>query len=192
MRNTLLAAAAALAAGTLSTSALAAPVTYTVEPGHTYPSFKAQHMGISFWRGKFNKNSGKVVLDREAKTGTVDITIDASSVDFGHDEMNEHALKEDFFNVAKYPTITYKGTIKFDGNEPDEVDGQLTMLGVTKPVKLDIESFKCIEHKFFKKEVCGADAEGEFNRWDFGMKYGAPTYEDGKAKVEIQIEALKD
>ena len=172
--------------------ALAAPVTYTVEPGHTYPSFKAQHMGISFWRGKFNKSSGTVVLDREAKTGTVDITIDATSVDFGHDKMNEHALKEDFFNTAKYPTITYKGTIKFEDGEPDEVDGQLTMLGVTQPVKLDIESFKCIEHKFYKKEVCGADAEGEFNRWDFGMKYGAPTLDDGKAKVEIQIEALKE
>ena len=176
----------------LATPALAAPVTYVVEPGHTYPSFKAQHMGISFWRGKFNKNSGTVVLDREAKTGTVDITIDATSVDFGHDKMNEHAMKEDFFNTAKYPTITYKGTIKFEDGQPDEVDGQLTMLGVTKPVKLDIESFKCIEHKFYKKEVCGADAEGEFNRWDFGMKYGAPTLDDGKAKIEIQIEALKE
>mgnify|MGYP001593721939 CR=1 FL=1 len=189
MRLSLIAAALA---GAVAIPALAAPVTYTVEPGHTYPSFKAQHMGISFWRGKFNKSSGTVVLDREAKTGTVDITIDATSVDFGHDKMNEHALKEDFFNTAKYPTITYKGTIKFEKGEPDEVDGQLTMLGVTKPVKLDIESFKCIQHPFYKKEACGADAEGEFNRWDFGMKYGAPVLEDGKAKIEIQIEALKE
>ncbi|MGQ0528974.1 MAG: YceI family protein [Panacagrimonas sp.] len=188
MRRTLIAATAALVA----VPAFAAPVTYTIEPGHTYPSFKAQHMGISFWRGKFNKTSGTVVLDREAKTGTVDITIDAASVDFGHDKMNEHAINEDLFNAAKYPTITYKGTIKFEDGEPDEVDGQLTMLGVTKPVKLDIDSFKCIQHPFFKKEVCGADAEGEFNRWDFGMKYGAPTLDAGKAKVEIQIEALKE
>jgi polyisoprenoid-binding protein YceI len=188
MYRVLSAVAAAFVAGTAS----AAPVTYTVEPGHTYPSFKAQHMGISFWRGKFNKSSGTVVLDREAKTGTVDITIDATSVDFGHDKMNEHALKEDFFNTAKYPTITYKGTIKFDGDTPDAVEGQLTMLGVTRPVKLEIASFKCIEHKFFKKEVCGADAKGEFNRWDFGMKYGAPTEADGKAEIEIQIEALKE
>lgn len=190
MRRSVFAAAALAACATMP--ALAAPVTYTVEPGHTYPSFKAQHMGISFWRGKFNKSSGTVVLDREAKTGTVDITIDATSVDFGHDKMNEHALGDDFFNTAKYPTITYKGTITFEDGEPDAVDGQLTMLGVTKPVKLDIESFKCIEHKFYKKEVCGADAEGEFNRWDFGMKYGAPTLDDGKAKVEIQIEALRE
>lgn len=170
----------------------AAPVTYTVEPGHTYPSFKAQHMGISFWRGKFNSSSGTVVLDREAQTGTVDITIDASSVDFGHDKMNEHALKEDFFHVEKYPEITYKGTIRFEDGVPGAVEGELTMLGVTKPVALDIDSFKCIEHPFFKKEVCGADAEGAFNRWDFGMQYGAKTRELGKAEIEIQIEALRN
>lgn len=190
MRRTLF--ASALIAAGFCASATAAPVTYTIEPGHTYPSFKAQHMGISFWRGKFNKTSGTIVLDREAKTGTVDITIDAASVDFGHDKMNEHAINEDFFHVEKYPTITYKGTIKFEDGEPDEVEGELTLLGVTKPVKLDIESFKCIEHPFFKKEVCGADAEGEFNRWDFGMKKGAPTQELGKAEVQIQIEALRN
>ncbi|TDU28763.1 polyisoprenoid-binding protein YceI [Panacagrimonas perspica] len=182
--------AAALAAG-VAVPALAAPVNYTIEPGHTYPSFKAAHMGISFWRGKFNKSSGKVTLDREGKTGTVDITIDAASVDFGHDKMNEHAMNEDFFNVGKYPTITYKGTIKFEKGEPDEVDGQLTLLGVTKPVKLDIESFKCIQHPFYKKEVCGADAEGEFNRADFGMTKAADG-ELGKVKIQIQVEALRD
>lgn len=190
MRITLF-ASALLAAG-LTAPAFAAPVNYSIEPSHTYPSFKAPHMGISFWRGKFNTTSGKIVLDREAKTGTVDIVIDANSVDFGHDKMNEHALKEDFFNTAKYPTITYKGTIKFDKGEPDEVDGQLTMLGVTKPVKLDIESFKCIEHKFFKKEVCGADVEAKFNRKDFGMNYGAPDVVAGEVELEIQVEALKD
>ncbi len=189
MRRTLL--VTALIAAGYAGSVPAAPVTYTVEPGHTYPSFKAQHLGISYWRGKFNKSAGTVVLDREAQTGTVDITIDAASVDFGHDKMNEHALKEDFFHVGKYPEITYKGTIGFDDGEPDEVKGELTMLGVTKPVKLDIRSFKCIEHPMLKVEVCGADAEGEFNRWDFGMKYGAPTHELGKAMIEIQIEALR-
>ncbi|MGQ0701117.1 MAG: YceI family protein [Panacagrimonas sp.] len=183
--------AAGLIAASLAVPAMAAPVSYTIEPGHTYPSFKAPHLGISWWRAKFNKSSGKVTLDREAKTGTVDITIDAASVDFGHDKMNEHARNEDFFNVAKYPTITYKGTIKFDGDEPDEVDGQLTLLGVTKPVKLDIEDFKCIQHPFFKKEACGADGEAAFNRADFGMTKYADG-DAGKVKIEIQVEAVKD
>lgn len=189
MRLTVL-ASALLAAG-FAGSAFAAPVTYKADPSHTYPSFKAAHMGISFWRGKFNKSSGTITLDREAKTGTVDISIDAASVDFGHDKMNEHAMNEDFFNVAQHPTITYKGTIKFEDGEPDEVDGQLTLLGVTKPVKLDIESFKCIEHPLYKKEVCGADADAEFNRADFGMtKYADGDL--GKVKIQIQVEGLKE
>ncbi|MGQ0622378.1 MAG: YceI family protein [Panacagrimonas sp.] len=189
MRLSPIAAATFLIAATAP--AIAAPVSYAIEPNHTYPSFKAPHMGISFWRAKFNKSSGKVILDREARTGTVDITIDAASVDFGHDKMNEHARNEEFFNVAKYPTISYKGTIKFDGDVPDEVDGQLTLLGVTKPVKLDIDSFKCITHPFFKKEACGADAEAEFNRADFGMTKYADG-DAGKVKIEIQVEAVRE
>lgn len=174
-----------------SAAALAAPETYTLESGHTYPSFEASHMGISWWRGKFNKSSGSVVLDRAAKTGTVSVEIDAKSVDFGHDKMNEHALNEDFFNVEKYPTITYKGKLQFTGDTPTAVDGELTLLGVTKPVKLTINSFKCIPHPFYKKEVCGADASGSFDRVDFGMDYGAK-YGPTVAKLAIQVEALKD
>lgn len=174
-----------------SSASSAAPVNYTIEPSHTYPSFEAPHMGISIWRGKFNKTSGSVVLDNAAKTGSVDILIDATSVDFGHDKMNEHAKEADFFNVAKYPTVTYKGKIVYKDSKPDAVDGQLTLLGVTKPVKLEIESFKCIPHPFFKKEVCGADVEGEFNRGDFGMTKAADG-ELGKVKLRIQVEALKN
>ena len=148
-------------------------------------------MGISFWRGKFNSSAGKVLLDRVAKTGTVDISIDAKSVDFGHDKMNEHARGADFFNVEKFPAITYKGTIVFTGDTPSSVDGQLTMLGVTKPVKLTINSFTCIPHPFYKKEVCGADVSGAFDRVDFGMDYGAQ-YGPTLAKLAIQVEALKD
>lgn len=184
--------AAAVLAGTLASPLFAAPVSYTTESGHTYPSFKAPHMGISFWRGKFNKSSGKIVVDREAQTGTVDISIDTTSVDFGHDKMNEHALKEDFFNTAKYPTATYTGKLVFANGQPSAVDGQLTMLGVTKPVKLEIASFKCIPHPFYKKEACGADATGQFNRRDFGMTYGAADVALGEVEVQIQIEALRD
>jgi len=183
-------ALAALLAAT-SFASFAAPENYTIESSHTYPSFEASHMGISFWRGKFNTTTGKIVLDRAAKTGTVDINIDAKSVDFGHDKMNEHALGEDFFNVAKFPTINYKGKVVFTGDTPTGVDGELTLLGVTKPVKLAIGSFKCIPHPFFKVEVCGADASGSFDRVDFGMNYGAK-YGPTTAKLSIQVEALKD
>ena len=176
---------ALVAAGVaLSAAAVAAPVTYTLESNHTYPSFEAPHLGISWWRGKVDRSSGTVVLDTAAKTGSVDISMDMGSVDFGHDKMNEHAQGEDFFNVAKFPTATYKGRLKFDGDTPSKVEGELTLLGVTKPVKLEIESFKCITHPMLKKEDCGADVFGEFNRADFGMT----KYTDGDlGRVKLRM-----
>ena len=87
MKIALSAAMLTLVAG----SALAAPVTYEVDPAHTYPSFEADHMGgLSVWRGKLDKSSGTIVLDKDKSTGTVDITIDTSSIDFGHEKLNEH------------------------------------------------------------------------------------------------------
>jgi len=172
-----------------STSAFAQ--TYNVDPTHTYPSFEADHRGISVWRGKFNKSSGTVTLDRAKKTGTVDITIDAASIDFGNDKLNEHAKGPDLFNVEKFPTAVYHGkSITFNGDAPASVDGDLTLLGVTKPVKLTINKFKCDIHPMLKREVCGADASGEFNRADFGMKFGLPAFAPG-VKLAIQIEAVK-
>lgn len=166
---------------------------YTIEPNHTYPSFEAPHLGISLWRGKFNKTAGKINLDRAARTGTIDIVIDTASVDFGHQKMNEHARGKDFFNAEQFPQITYKGRItKFNGDAPSEVQGDLTMLGVTKPVTLTLNSFKCIDHPMLKREVCGADVAGAFNRRDFGMTYAAPVEAAGAVKLAIQVEALRD
>ncbi len=172
-------------------SATAAAQTYTIDPEHTYPSFEADHMGISVWRGKFTKTRGTVTLDRVAKTGSMEITIDATSVDFGHAKMNEHARGKSFFNVEEFPSATYKGTaIKFEGDVPVAVEGELTLLGVTKPVALKINKFKCIIHPFFKREVCGADASAEFKRTDFGMGYGVPKFAAPEVKLSIQVEAV--
>lgn len=173
-------------------SAFATADTYTIDPNHTYPSFTADHMGISFWRGKFEKTTGSVTLDRAAKTGSIDIHIDPSSIDFGHAKMNEHASGPDMFDVKKYPDVTYKGnSVTFDGDKPVAIDGELTLHGVTKPVKLSINSFKCIQHPMLKREVCGADASAEFNRSDFGISYGVPKFAPG-VKLAIQVEAIKD
>lgn len=179
--------AALLAAS--ATSAFAQ--TYNIEPNHTYPSFEADHLGISVWRGKFTKTAGTITLDRAARNGALDITIDANSLDFGHAKMNEHAKAKDMFNVEQFPTITYKGkSIKFDGDKPVAVEGDLTLLGVTKPVTLTINKFKCIEHPMLKREVCGADASAEFKRTDFGLNYGTPRFAS-EVKLAIQVEALK-
>ena len=164
---------------------------YTIDPNHTYPSMEMSHLGLSTWRGKFNKTTGKITLDRAARTGTVDISVDTSSIDWGHDKMNEHAVGPDWLNVAKYPTMTYKGKIRFTGDTPSAVDGELTLLGVTKPLTLKINSFACKPHPLKKMPVCGADAEGDLHRADFGLtKYAEG--QAGMVHLRIQVEAFKD
>lgn len=165
--------------------------TYVIDPNHTYPSFEADHMGISVLRGKFDKTTGTIVLDRAAKTGSVDITIDANTLDFGHEKLNAHAKSPDMFDVAKFPTATYKGkSIKFNGDTPVAVEGEFTLHGVTKPLTLTINKFKCIDHPMLKKEVCGADASATFSRADYGIGYGVPRFSP-EVKLAIQVEAIK-
>ena len=185
----LAAACATLAAGAASASA----VTYNLDPSHTYPSFEADHLGgLSKWRGKFNKSSGVVTLDRAAKTGTLDVKIDTASIDFGHNKMNEHAMSPDMFDAQAYPEATYKGKFsKFAGDVPTEVDGVLTLRGVSKPVKLEIREFKCIQHPMLKREACGADAVGTFNRADFGVDYGVKMGFKPEVKLAIQVEGVR-
>jgi polyisoprenoid-binding protein YceI len=189
MKKILLASLLAASCGAVN----AAPVTYNLDPGHTYPSFEADHMGgLSIWRGKFTKSSGTVVLDREAKSGTVEVNIDAASIDFGHDKMNEHARGAEIFDVAKFPTAVYKGKLtKFNGDTPTEVQGELTLHGVTKPVTLHINQFLCKPHPMLKREVCGADASGTIKRSDFGVNYGEAYGFKMDVKLQIQVEGLK-
>ncbi len=172
---------------------MAAPVTYNVDPHHTYPAFEADHMGgLSIWRGKINSTSGKVVLDTAAKAGSVDVTMDMKSIDFGMDKMNEHANSPDIFDTAKFPTATFSGKLGgFKGDAPTEVEGNLTLHGVTKPVTLKINSFLCKPNPMSKKEVCGADASANINREDFGVSYGKNFGFKMDVKLLITIEAVK-
>ena len=183
--------AAAIAA--VSLPVCAAPENYSVDPTHTYPSLEFSHMGLSVWRGKFNKTSGKITLDRAAKSGTVDVTIDVSSINFGLAAMDEKARSDDFFDTAKFPTATYKGSIRFSGDQPQTVEGQITIRGITRPATLSINLFGCKPHPMLKKEVCGADAEGELNWSEYGMKMSQYGQGDaGKVHLRIQVEAIKD
>ncbi|CAG9249324.1 polyisoprenoid-binding protein YceI [Paraburkholderia unamae] len=185
--------AAGAAAVTFAAQLAHAADTYQLDPNHTFPSFEADHFGgLSIWRGKFTKTTGTVTLDRAAKTGTVDVTIDPASVQTGNPELDKHLVSDEFFNVAQFPTATYKGTrIVFDGDKPKEVIGELTLHGVTRPLKLEIESFKCVQHPVLKREVCGVEAEAEFNRDDFGMDMGKKYGFKMKTKLHIQAEGIK-
>lgn len=170
--------------------AMAAPETYKVDSRHTYPSFQADHGGgMSFWRGKFNSTTGTIVLDKAAGAGSVDITVDAASIDFGLDDMNKHAKSADMFDVEKFPTATYKGKlVKFKDGAPTEVEGELTLHGVTKPLTLKINSFKCKPNRE-KKDSCGADASAKFNREDFGVSFGKSFGFFMDVTLQIQVEA---
>lgn len=191
MKKQLMITAAALAAS-LSFPAFADVATYKLDSSHTYPSFEADHFGgLSVWRGKFDKSQGEVTLDRAAKTGTVNVTTDIASVSTGNTKLDEHLQSAEFFNAAKYPEATYTGTIKFDGDKPAEIVGNLTLHGVTKPLTLKIDSFKCIQHPMLKREVCGVDAAGEFDRADFGVDYGKSYGFKTATKLEISAEGIK-
>lgn len=183
----------------LPLGALAAPETYTIDPTHTYPHWEVNHFGVSNWRGQFNKSAGKFTIDRAAKTASVEITVQTASVNSGDNDkgsrprtLDEHLRTPDFFNVAEFPTITYKSTsVKFNGDSPGAIEGNLTLLGVTKPLHLNVENWKCQPHPFNKKEMCGGNASGSFKRTDFGMKYAVPAVGD-EIKLWIQIEGYKD
>lgn len=181
---------AALAA--FSAAALAAPETFNVEPTHTYPRFEYSHFGYSTQQQRFDKTSGKIVLDRAAKTGSVDVTIDATSVNTGYALFNQHIQAEDYFDTAKYPAITFKSTkIKFDGDKPVAVDGNLTIKGVTRPVTLTVTSFHSMPHPMLKKDAIGANAVTKVKRSDFNMGKNVP-YVSDEVTLTIAVEAIKE
>ena len=177
----------------LAGAALAAPVTYQIDPSHTYPSFEADHFGgVSVWRGKFDKSSGTIVLDRDNATGTVEVTIDTSSIEFGNPKLDEHVKSAEMLDVAKYPTATYKGKLTgFKDGVPTQVEGEFTLHGVTRPLTLTINSFKCMTYPFDKKEHCGADLSGVINRADYGVNYGDKYGFKMDTKLAIQVEGVK-
>ena len=171
----------------------AKPITYEIDSSHTFPAFAADHMGgLSLWRGKINSTSGEIVLDKDKETGSVNVIMDMSTIDFGHEGMNKHAKNSDMFDVEKYPEAVYKGNLTdFIDGAPTKVKGSLTLHGVTKPVDLDIKSFKCRLHPFKLKQVCGADAYGNIMRDDFGVDYAKRLGFKMEVALRIGVEAIK-
>ena len=175
---------------------LAAPAigeVYAIDPTHTFPGFEIMHGGFSLQRGSFGGASGKVTLDLAAKQGTIDVTIDATTVDTRMPARDVHLKGDGFFDIAKYPTITFKSSnLRFDGDNLVGADGDLTMHGVTKPVKLAVTRFKCGQSPFDRaKQMCGAEATAMIRRSEWGIKTGIPTLADD-VRIAIPIEAIKE
>lgn len=180
-----------VAAASFSTAAFAAPETYVIDGTHTFPRFEYSHFGYSSQVSRFDKTSGKITLDRAAQTGSVDVVIDAKSVNTGYALFNEHIQGEDYFDTAKYPTITFKSSsMKFDGDKLVAVDGNLTVKGVTKPVTLTVTSFHCMPHPMLKKDACGANATTKIKRSEFNAGKNAP-YVSDEVTLTIPVEAIK-
>ena len=166
------------------------PATYNIDPSHTFPAFEADHQGgLSIWRGKINQSSGTVILDKEAEPGTIDVVFEMASIDFGHDGMNRMAV-ERILHVDEFPTANYQGSLtNFEDGAPTGVEGTLTLHGVSRPVNLVINSFKCQPHFMNGREVCGADAEATINRADFGVDYDLDLGFFPEVKLLITVEA---
>ena len=183
-----LAAAASLAS---FGPAQAQTTTYTVDPTHTFVTWEALHFGTSTSRGRFDKKEGKIEIDRSAKTGMVDITIDMASITTGVAPFDTHLKSKDFFDITTYPTARFQASgFSFDGAKVSAVKGTLTMLGKTQPVELKASRFNCYENPFFKREVCGGDFETTVQRSLFGSTYGLPGIPDN-VRLLVQIEAIK-
>ena len=188
MKDRILAAACALA---LSAPALAAD-SYTADPTHTYPSFEISHLGFSTTRGVFKKSTGRITLDAAARTGRIEVSIDTASVDTGLDKRDEHLRGPDFFDVQKFPAMSFSASqLSFNGDKLTGARGELTLLGVTRPVTLAIDHFVCGAHPMNKKAMCGANATTTIKRSEWGMTKYVPALGDD-VKIAIQIEAFKD
>jgi polyisoprenoid-binding protein YceI len=192
--------ASALVAAALPFSASAAPESYTIDPFHTFVQFEVDHLGgVSRIRERFDKSAGKFTLDHPAKTGSLDVTVQTASVSTGDSDKgsrprarDEHLRSPDFFNVAEFPTMALKSTkVVFKGDNPGSIEGNVTLLGVSKPVTLNIERWKCMPHPQSKKDMCGGNATGSVKRSDFGMKFAIPGVGDELA-LWIEVEGYKD
>lgn len=185
---------AALVLGTcLSMGALASPTTFVVDQGHSIPRFSYNHFGFSTQMSRFANMSGKIVLDFDKKTGTMDISIDTKSLDSGYEKLTNHLKGPDFFDVNKYPEATFKSTlITFDGDRPSMITGNLTLHGVTQSVNFIVTSFKHGPHGFLQnREAIGGTATATVSRTAFGLGRYVPNVSDD-VTVTISLEAPKE
>jgi polyisoprenoid-binding protein YceI len=175
-----------------SLPALAATETYRIDPMHTRPGFEILHLGISTQRGRFDRTTGRVALDREAGTGSVAIEIDATSISTGNALLDATLRGEDFFDVARYPKLSFHAErLEFEQGQPATAQGELTLLGVTRPVTLLINRFACTRKPFLVRTTCGADIVATISRSAFGMTSYAMFIGD-EVRLVIQIEAVKE
>lgn len=191
MKKTLIALFGAFAGLSMTAGAMAAD-SFTIDSRHTFPVFEVNHLGFSTQRGRFNNVTGKIMLVPSQKSGSIEVNIDSASIDMGMDAWDKQMRGEDFFNVEKFPNMSFKSTkLVYDGDKLVGAEGDFTLLGVTKPVKLEVKGFTCGTHPINKKALCGADISTVIKRSEFGMTKYVPSISDDVV-IKIPVEAFKD
>lgn len=184
--------ALAAVAALIASAPVAAADVYVSDPAHTMAHFQTGHLGIAWIHGRFKDVDAKIMLDRAARQGSIEAVIRTATVDTGHEARDKHVRSEDYLNVEKFPTMTFKSTaLKFDGDKLTSADGELTIQGVAHPVTLDIPQFRCVTHPSRKVEVCGAEGRTTIKRAQWGVKRGANPPLGDEVRITIQIEAYK-
>ena len=182
-----------LATLSAATPAGAAPETYLIDPAHTFPQFEVDHLGYSRHRGRFNRTSGRIVIDREAKSGSLEVNIDTTSIDTG-DEKLEAILRSDaFFDAGQHPSLRFRSTgFLFNDDRPVAIDGEFTLLGITRPLRLELDHFRCGLVVIGLRYVCGANATAKFSRSAFGMDRYVNFGVGDEVRITIQVEAQRE
>ncbi len=165
---------------------------FVLDPEHTFPSFEIRHQGVSLLRGKFNRTQGRVVLDPAGQGSLIEVSVDAGSGDTGHDGLNQKLLGGNFFNTARFPEIRFTAAdITFQDGKPVAAHGTLTMLGVSRPLTLEIRDYACTRQFPTLRPLCGADVHASLKRSEFGMIYGIPLIGD-EVRLQIEVEGFRE
>jgi polyisoprenoid-binding protein YceI len=191
MKSTLI--ALGLAVSVLAPTSVMAE-SYTIDETHAHAAFRVSHLGFSHTLGQFKDITGTIEFDEtEPVNSSVSVTIATASVDSANEARDEHLRKADFLNVEAFPTMTFTSTsIEVTGEKTAKISGDLTLLGVTKPVVLEASLNGSGPHPFDpSKIIAGFSATTEINRSDFGMTYASPAIGE-TVEIMIEVEGRKD
>jgi polyisoprenoid-binding protein YceI len=176
---------------TCAKPALAVTEEFAIDPGHAFPTFEVKHLGIATQRGRFDHTSGTVMLDRDAGVGSVDVVIDARTIDTGNELLDKLLRGPTFFDTGKFPEIRYKATqVRLIEGKPSVVEGELTLLGITKAVPLEVSGLQCTRKPLLVVFRCGVDMKTTFRRSDFGMS-AMESFVADEVTILIQAEAVR-
>lgn len=186
-----------LAAGVVLSLVLAAPASaadrYAMDATHSIPSFEFTHLGVTTQTGRFDKARGTVVLDLGAQSGSVAYEVETASLDMGFGTETADSPGYLLFRATVFPKITFRSS-KLIFNRSNAVvaaEGQLTLLGVTKPLTVAVDRFKCSANPMNKKKMCACEVTATIKRSEFGM-VGYIPYISDEIKVSVPVEAYKE